>query len=106
MVERLRPANDASPFAGGTVADILLRLAQAILRAALTPDALALHRIIVAEASRFPELAATAAQFPHMVVAVPQRRALGLGTPMTEAERDAWARDTVRLFLDGAANFR
>jgi len=32
---------------------------------------------------------------------LPQRRALGLGTPMTEAELDAWADDCVNLFLNG-----
>lgn len=141
VVERLRPANDASLFLGGDLKDVLTRVAQAILKAALTPEALALHRIIVAEAGRFPELAATVAgqgaseeattriaallrhmlgpdrapadgyrflamQFLFMVVALPQRRALGLGAPMSAAERDAWARDTVRLFLDGAADFR
>ena len=36
-----------------------------------------------------------------MVVAAPQRRALGLGQPMTAAELDAWAKDTVDLFLKG-----
>lgn len=136
VVERLRPAGDASLFEGGTLEEILTRLARVILRAALSPQALALHRLIQAEATRFPELAAVvterggsreavariaallerearaghlaldnasfaAAQFLQMVVALPQRRALGLGTPMTPPELDAWARDTVGLFLNG-----
>jgi TetR/AcrR family transcriptional regulator, mexJK operon transcriptional repressor len=136
LVERLRGSNDAALFEGGTLEEILTRLAQFILRAALSPEALALNRVILAEATRFPELAAVvserggsreavsriaalierqsppaaparrnasfaAAQFLQMVVALPQRRALGLGTPMTEAELDAWARDTVALFLKG-----
>ncbi|HET6981079.1 MAG TPA: TetR/AcrR family transcriptional regulator C-terminal domain-containing protein [Myxococcaceae bacterium] len=42
-----------------------------------------------------------AQQFLHMVIAVPQRRAMGLGAPMTPAEIDAWARDVVELFLHG-----
>ena len=42
-----------------------------------------------------------AEQFLHMLVAGPQRRALGLGTPMTAAALDAWARDAVNLFLNG-----
>jgi len=42
-----------------------------------------------------------AEQFLQMVLSVPQRRALGLGPPMTGAEQDRWARDTVDLFLDG-----
>ena len=48
------------------------------------------------EAARF-----AAAQFMFMVIALPQRRALGMGTPMTDAELDAWADDTVALFLNG-----
>lgn len=136
VVERLRPSGDAGLFEGGTIEEILIRLAQIILRAALTPQALALHRVVVAEATRFPELAAVvteqggsreavrrisallegeaqaghlalenatfaAAQFLQLVVALPQRRALGLGTPMTPAELDSWPRDTVALFLNG-----
>jgi len=46
-----------------------------------------------------PEFAAE--QFLQLVVALPQRRALGLGTPMTEVELDAWADDCVNLFLNG-----
>jgi TetR/AcrR family transcriptional regulator, mexJK operon transcriptional repressor len=136
VVERLRPAEDAGLFEGGTLEEILTRLARIILRAALSPQALALHRVIQAEATRFPELTAAvterggsgeavariaallerearaghlalenapfaAAQFLQMVVALPQRRALGLGTPMTPPELEAWARDTVALFLNG-----
>ncbi len=138
LVERLRPAN-ASPeqfFEGASIEAILQRLAQVILRAALSPAALALQRVILAEATRFPELAAAvnqegtrreaikriaallegervagrlslssaefaAEQFLHMVVAGPQRRALGLGKPMIESELDAWGRDAVDLFLNG-----
>jgi hypothetical protein len=42
-----------------------------------------------------------AQQFLHMVIAVPQRRAMGLGAPMTPAEINARARDVVELFLHG-----
>jgi TetR/AcrR family transcriptional repressor of mexJK operon len=136
VVERLRPEDDAALFEGATLEEILTRLARVILHAALSREALALHRMIVAEAPRFPELAAVvseqsgraeavnriaalleraagadalapreaafaAAQFLQMVVAVPQRRALGLGTPMSSAELTAWRRDTVALFLTG-----
>ena len=136
VVARLRPPDAAALLAGeGPLDQSLLRLARAILRAALAPQALALYRMIVAEAGRFPDLAAAvaeqgasrhavaqiaallahhagagasaqprefaAAQFLQMVVSVPQRRALGLGEPMAEAEVDAWARDTVALFLNG-----
>jgi len=135
VVARLRPSDDASLFMGGTLDEILLQLARAILRAALVPEALAFFRLILSEAARFPDLSAVvasvgaseegirriaallerfgdrggaglaprfaAAQFLFMVLTVPQRRALGLGTPMTEAELDAWAKDTVALFLGG-----
>jgi TetR/AcrR family transcriptional regulator, mexJK operon transcriptional repressor len=136
LVEGLRPADDARLFLEGGFEEILLRLAVVILRAALSPDALALHRVVIAEATRFPELAAVlndqstrreavtriaellqhegresplaadearfaAEQFLQIVVSVPQRRALGLGVAMSAAELEAWARDAVRLFLNG-----
>jgi len=136
IVERLRPGSDTGLFEGDDLEKLLLRLARFILDAALTPNALALHRIVVAEATRFPELAMVvsqqtagreavrriggllerearagrlfvrdfafaAAQFVYMVISLPQRRALGMGTPMTAPERDAWVRNTVNLFLNG-----
>jgi AcrR family transcriptional regulator len=134
IVERLRPPNDAGLFVGGTLEQLMLGLARALLRAALMPEALGLHRVIIAEAGRFPALAATvagqgarqegivrigallermtpgitaeaarfaAAQFMFMVIAIPQRRALGMGAPMTDQELETWAADTVKLFLDG-----
>jgi len=138
LVEQLRPPNTAPEqfFEGANLEAIPHRLPPLILRAALSPSALALHRVIVAEAARFPDLAAAlnqegtrrqailriaalleaetragrlavtnaefaAEQFLHMLVAGPQRRALGLGAPMTPAELDAWAREAVGLFLNG-----
>jgi hypothetical protein len=48
------------------------------------------------------ELRAFAAeQFLHMVVALPQRRIMGLGTPMTPDELRTWSGNAVRLFLNG-----
>ncbi len=135
LVARLRPPDVEGLFAGAALAVTLTAIAEAMLAAALTDDAIALHRLILAEAHRFPELAAitrrigareeavariaallqrtpatrvapkaarfAAEQFLQMVIAVPQRRALGLGKPMRAAERTAWARDTVQLFLAG-----
>jgi AcrR family transcriptional regulator len=136
LVVRLRPRDAAQLFEGGTLEEILRRLAAVILHAALTPEALALQRVILAEATRFPELAAVvnekgarqeaitmisallereahtsgfdlpnpvfaAEQFLQLVVSAPQRRALGLGAPMTPSELEAWAQDSVRLFLNG-----
>ncbi|MBV8940061.1 MAG: TetR/AcrR family transcriptional regulator [Alphaproteobacteria bacterium] len=136
LIASLRPANAVPLFTGGTLEEILQRLGKVILRAALTPEALALHRLMVSEAVRFPELGIimdtegsrreavkhiaallaqqprpgnlmpdaalfAAEQFLQMMVSLPQRRALGLGTPMNPARLDAWVADTVRFFLDG-----
>jgi hypothetical protein len=95
-----------------------------------------MQRMVLAEAGRFPELAATvnqvgarqeaityiatllareaganklkvkdpafaAEQFLNMIITSPQRRALGLGAPMTKQELDAWVPATVQLFLNG-----
>jgi AcrR family transcriptional regulator len=135
-IERLRPPDDVPLLRGADLPEMLRGVAVLILRAALSPPAIALHRLIVAESGRFPELLAVVArqgaseeairliagalerearagtlalddpmfaaqQFLHMVIAVPQRRAMGLGKPMRSAEVDAWARDVVNLFLNG-----
>ena len=42
-----------------------------------------------------------ARQLLYMIIALPQRRAMGFGAPMTPAELDAWAHDVVNLFLNG-----
>jgi AcrR family transcriptional regulator len=124
------------PFSGKTIDENLIQLAGLMLRASLMPQAIALTRILVAEAQRFPELAAAVAgegarqqavdmistllekeiqagrvaiadpafaaeQFIQMTVSLPQRRAMGLGEPMTNDELDGWVRKTARLFLDG-----
>jgi TetR/AcrR family transcriptional repressor of mexJK operon len=135
-IERLRPPPEVPLLHGASLAEILHRLSHLILRAALSTPAIQLHRLIIAESSRFPKLARVvtnegaseegirliagllerearggrlplddptfaAEQFLHMLVAGPQRRALGLGTPMTAGEIDAWARAVVNLFLNG-----
>jgi AcrR family transcriptional regulator len=59
VVQRLRP-NDADTdrlFAGRNAEEVLRRIAPIILRASLTPESLSLHRVMLAEATRFPELA-------------------------------------------------
>ena len=136
IIEHIRPPADVPLLAGASLPEILQRLAGLILTAALSPPALALHRLVTGESSRFAELAfavetegrqseATdliagllareqrnakidvedqrfaADQFIYMVVTLPQRRALGFGTPMTAAELDVWARKVVILFLEG-----
>jgi TetR/AcrR family transcriptional repressor of mexJK operon len=136
IVERLRPPSDTPLIEGADLAAILRHLAELILQASLSPQALALHRLIVGESARFPKLAAVvsangaaeegvaliakllegearagrialddpvfaARQFLHMVIAIPQRHAMGLGAPMSAAALRDWPRDVVRLFLEG-----
>jgi AcrR family transcriptional regulator len=57
IMERLRPPDMAQLFGGGPLRQVLLQLASAALRAALAPQAIALQRLILSEAARFPELA-------------------------------------------------
>jgi len=136
IVDRLRPAADVPLIEGADLRAILERLATMILHAAISPNAIALHRLIVAESARFPELAAVlgregameeavrliagileredasgritivdpafaARQFLQMVIAVPQRRAMGLGKRMTKREIAEWPRKVTDLFLHG-----
>jgi AcrR family transcriptional regulator len=106
-----------------------------ILAVALTPEAVALNRLLIAESARFPELPLmmqqagagegtsriatlldravaqgtlppqdtvfAAEQFLHLVLAGPQRRALGLGRPLDEQHTNVWRKAAVALFLSG-----
>jgi len=136
IIERLRPPASIALIEGADLEAVLERLATLILRGALSPQAISLHRLIVAESARFPELAAVLAregaaeeairliagviehanlagslncddpvfaaqQFLQMVIALPQRRAMGLGAPMSTREIDDWPRKVVDLFLNG-----
>jgi AcrR family transcriptional regulator len=136
IIERLRPAAGIPLIEGVDLQTWLEQFATLILRGALSPEAIALHRLIVAESARFPELAAVLAregvteeaitliagalqgevkagrlklddtvfaaqQFLPMVIALPQRRAMGLGTPMSKKEFTEWPRKVVALFLNG-----
>jgi TetR/AcrR family transcriptional repressor of mexJK operon len=94
-----------------------------------------LHRLLIAESARFPELPLmmhqagagegtariaallqraiaqgklpkqdtmfAAEQFLHLVLAGPQRRALGLGRPLDEHQTQIWRNRAVALFLSG-----
>jgi TetR/AcrR family transcriptional regulator, mexJK operon transcriptional repressor len=109
--------------------------AERILAVALTPEAVALHRLLIAESVRFPELPLmmqqagagkgtsriaavldravargtlptqdtvfAAEQFLHLLLAGPQRRALGLGRPLDEQQTRVWQKSAVALFLSG-----
>lgn len=56
IIERLRPPAGIPLIEGVDLRTVLERLAVLILRAALSPQAIALHRLIVAESARFPDL--------------------------------------------------
>ena len=129
LVTNWLPAFDAEIGQGGGLRDTLLGSARVMLATALTPQALGLYRLIIAEIGRFPELAlvmrdagaaagtdrlanvmATAGitdpiwaaeQFMALVLSVPQRRGLGLGPPLDTTGQEAWAKRAVDLFLDG-----
>jgi AcrR family transcriptional regulator len=136
IIEQIRPPPGVPLLEGATLEEILRRLAGLLLRAALSSRAIALHRLVTAESTRFPNLVRAvyeegwaqqatalicdllsrelrdppltvelrsfaAEQFLHMLVALPQRRMIGLGVPMTQRELDAWADDAVNLFLNG-----
>jgi TetR/AcrR family transcriptional regulator, mexJK operon transcriptional repressor len=58
IVDQIRPPRDVPLLLGTTLAEILEHLAGLILRAALSPRALALNRLVIAESGRFPELLA------------------------------------------------
>jgi AcrR family transcriptional regulator len=56
IIEHIRPPPHVPLLVGATLPDVLRRLAGMILRAALDPQAIALHRLVSAESMRFPEL--------------------------------------------------
>ena len=57
LIERWTPSFEAGLLEAESLADALRQAAEYMLRAALTPEALALHRMVIAEAQRFPGLA-------------------------------------------------
>jgi AcrR family transcriptional regulator len=62
LVDSVRPPAEVPLIEGASLHDILVHLGSLILHAALTPRVLALHRLIVAEAERFPDLASAVAR--------------------------------------------
>jgi len=62
MIDGLRPPADVPLLSGKELEEILRNLARLILQAALSPKALALHRLMVAESQRFPDVAAAVAK--------------------------------------------
>ncbi len=131
LVTRWLPPFDAGLEQAAGLEAALLAAARVMLATALVPEALALHRLIIAEIGRFPELgrvlhdsgagvglerltrvlsragiadpAWAAEQFMTLVLSVPQRRALGLGRPLDAAAQEDWVVRAVALFLRGVA---
>jgi TetR/AcrR family transcriptional regulator, mexJK operon transcriptional repressor len=128
--------SDAGDWADAESLEMALDGAAArILAVALTPEAVALNRLLIAESARFPELPVmmhqagagegtsriaalldravargtlrkqdtvfAAEQFLHLVLAGPQRRALGLGPKLDEQQTVLWRKAAVTLFLCG-----
>ena len=56
IIEQVRPPAGVPLIEGATLRDVLRRLAGMIVHAALSPKAIALHRLVMAESARFPEL--------------------------------------------------
>lgn len=118
----------------------LRQAADRIMAVALTPEAVALYRLLIAESARFPELPRmmqeagasagviriaallraavargeiedhdtifSAEQFMHLLLAGPQRRALGLGDALGIEQTIAWRDKTICLFLGGLNSLR
>ncbi len=57
IIDGLRPPPEVPLIEGATLHAKLKRLAKLILQAALSPPTVALHRLLIAESARFPELA-------------------------------------------------
>jgi AcrR family transcriptional regulator len=130
MIAAWLPSFDAA-LEQKTLEQALLLAAQRMLEAALAPEALALFRLLIAEADRIPNLPAllrqagaatgiarvaarleregvadpwwAAAQFQRLVLTGPQHQAMGLGPPLDATMLESWAKRSVTLFLHGVA---
>lgn len=129
LIERWLPGLDES-LEGTSLETALLKAARYMLSIALAPEALALRRLLVSEAERFPEIAVAARdagsasgvtrvaallrargtsvdpvwaaeQFQTLVLDGAINRAMGFGAPLDAAAQAAWAESCVALFLHG-----
>lgn len=140
IIDNLHPPAGVPLISDGDLQDSLQHLARLMLQGAVSPQGIALTRLIFAESARFPELAVianeqggrqeaisliaglleqhahkekinvtdpefAAQQFLQMVITIPQRRAMGLGTPMSSGEIENWVKKTVDLFLNGCRGY-
>ncbi len=86
-------------------------LVQAVRSDTTTREATALIADLLArelgtERLKQPDSVFAAELFIPMLITVPQRRAMGFGTPMSTGELDAWAAQVVNLFLNGVRHLR
>jgi len=129
LIARWLPSFDEAIEQTAPLEQALLLAARHMLAAALAPEALALYRLLVAEAERIPDLPAllhqvgagtaivriaerlrregvpdpwwAAAQFQRLVLTGPQHHAMGLAPPLGPEALEAWAAQCVALFLRG-----
>lgn len=130
LIDRWRARYPAPNLASPDLGAALAQAGAQMLEVSLSPEGLALFRLLVAEGARVPGLpgilagagvgggveriaallaahgvaepAPLAEQFQRLVVTAPQLRALGLGPPMDEAARAAWMRRCVATVLAAA----
>ena len=81
-------------------------LAGAVAQAGGRQEAMHLIVKLLMNDAEFRELGAAnatfaAEQFLQMVVSLPQMRAIGLGTPMSQDDLETWVRRSVALFIGG-----
>lgn len=76
IIQGIRPPPDAPLFECGDLSEVLRRLARLAVRASVAPMTLALTRLMLTEAQRFPELAAIVAREGSRGEAVRQITAL------------------------------
>lgn len=95
LIETTLPPIEREAATGVPVAERLHRIASAVLEVGLTPEGIALRRIIAAEAVRFPEFARTLHDFGHARLAPMIERCLEDGV-----RRGEFAIEDVRFAAD------
>ena len=107
LIERWTPRVDTDLLQAPSLAETLRRAAESMLDAALTEEALALYRIAITEAKRFPALArilhdlGASTGIERLAQQIEAGVARGELAPLDPSERRRWIERTVALFLDG-----
>lgn len=108
IIAQLRPPEDVPLIQGADLAGVLERLAGFMLKAALQPSALALHRLIEAESGRFPEIGQLLARHPAVqqatglvaaLLAEPRWRTPADAPPLPPAQREFLATQFLTLVV-------